>query len=159
MFNSSLSFEAMSLSDTDWSFAHIEEALYEEFTEISSKARVEEFKKMNKTLEKQMGSELAEPITVELNRPQKDMWHKIIEAYQSTVSDGQELLAKKAKSMYKCFFFHAQKCLFLSLGFDSSEKEIEKSIVDLKRRAWVILCKRVNEELADNLLLLKLRNR
>jgi hypothetical protein len=99
MYNSLLlSFAAIVLSDTDWSYAHIEESLYEEFTEISSKARVEEFKKMNKALEKQIESELADPIALELNRPQKEMWHKIIETYQSTVTDGEALLAKKAKS-------------------------------------------------------------
>jgi glycine cleavage system protein P-like pyridoxal-binding family len=92
------------LPDTDWSFAHIEESLYEEFTEISSKARVEEFKKMNKALEKQIESELADPIALELNRPQKEMWHRVIENYQSTVSGGEELLVKKSKSMGKeCF--------------------------------------------------------
>lgn len=90
---------AIVLPDTDWSYAHIEESLYEEFSKISTKARVEEFKKMNKGLEKQMESELADPIALELNRPQEEMWHKIIKIYQSAVSDGQELLTKKAKSM------------------------------------------------------------
>jgi hypothetical protein len=86
------------LSDTDWSFTHEEELLNEDFTEISSKARVEEFKKMNKALEKQIESELADPVALELNRPENDMWHKIIESYRNAVSDGEKLLAKKAKS-------------------------------------------------------------
>lgn len=89
------------MSDTDWSYAHEEELLNEDFTEISSRARVEEFKKMNKALEKQIESELADPIALELNRPESDMWHKIIETYKSTVSDGENLLAKKAKSKAK----------------------------------------------------------
>ncbi|CAO3615002.1 unnamed protein product [Mucor fragilis] len=133
--------KAIILSDTDWSYAHEEELLNDDFTEISSRARVEEFKKMNKALEKQIESELADPVALELNRPESDMWHKIIKTYKTTVSDGEKLLAKKAKS------------------FDSSEEEIAKSTADLKRQTWVVLRKKVDEELADNLLLLKLRNR
>ncbi|KAI8642931.1 RHD3/Sey1 [Parasitella parasitica] len=133
--------KAIILSDTDWSYSHEQELLNEDFTEISSRARVEEFRKMNKSLEKQIESELADPVALELNRPEKDMWHKIIEIYKSTVSDGEKLLAKKAKS------------------FDSSEEEIAESTADLKRQTWVVLRKKVDEELTDNLLLLKLRNR
>ncbi|CEP07813.1 hypothetical protein [Parasitella parasitica] len=133
--------KAIILSDTDWSYSHEEELLNEEFTDISSRARVEEFKKMNKALEKQIESELADPVALELNRPEKEMWHKIIKIYKSTVSDGERLLAEKAKS------------------FDSSEEEIVESIADLKRQTWIVLRKKVDEELAENLLLLKLRNR
>lgn len=66
--------------------------------EISSRARIEGFKKMNKALEKQIEAELSDPIALELNQPNVNMWHKIIESYQATVSDGEQLLAKKAKS-------------------------------------------------------------
>lgn len=48
---------------------------------------------------------------------------------------------------------------FNILGFDFSNDEIKKSAADLKRQAWLVLRKKVDEELGDNLLLLKLRNR
>jgi hypothetical protein len=86
------------LPETDWSYAHEEELLNNDFAEISLKARTEEFKKMNKALEKQITKELADPISVELNRPEDDMWHKVIGTYKKTVQDGEKLLAKKAKS-------------------------------------------------------------
>ncbi|RCH82959.1 Protein sey1, partial [Rhizopus stolonifer] len=133
--------KAILLSDTDWSFDHEKERMNEDLSEISSRARAAEFKKMNKALEKQVESELADPIALELNHPQEDMWHNIIKVYKSTVDDGKELLAKKAKS------------------FDSSPEDIEKSTQDLKRQTWVVLRKKVDEELSDNLLLLKLRYR
>ncbi|KAG2238023.1 RHD3/Sey1 [Thamnidium elegans] len=133
--------KATMLPETDWSYSREQELLTEDFKEISSKARTTEFKKMNKALEKQIETELADPIALELNQPTNDMWHKVIGAYKSTVSDGEKLLSKKAKS------------------FDSSKEEIKKSVSELKKRTWIVLRKKVDDELADNLLLLKLRNR
>ncbi|KAI9354914.1 RHD3/Sey1 [Pilaira anomala] len=133
--------KATMLPETDWSYSHEQELLNDDFKEISSKARTTEFKKMNKALGKQIETELADPIALELKQPKNDMWHKVIATYKSTVSDGEKLLSKKAKS------------------FDSSKEEIEKSITDLKKRTWIVLRKKIDEELADNLLLLKLRNR
>lgn len=49
--------------------------------------------------------------------------------------------------------------IIYGIGFDSSKEEVEKSVSDLKKRTWIVLRKKVDEELADNLLLLKLRNR
>lgn len=98
---------AILLPETDWSYAHEEELLNNDFTEISSRARAEEFKKMNKALEKQITKELSDPISLELNRPEDDMWHKIIGTYKATVQDGEKLLAKKAKS--NVFFLYQMK--------------------------------------------------
>lgn len=46
-----------------------------------------------------------------------------------------------------------------STGFNSSQKEVDESIADLKLQAWIVLRKKVDEELADTMLLLKLRSR
>lgn len=93
----------MLLPETDWSYAHEQELLAQDFDEISSKARTTEFKKMNKALEKQIELELADPVALELNRPEEHMWHKIIDIYNNTVADGEKLLAKNAKSKRQAF--------------------------------------------------------
>lgn len=49
--------------------------------------------------------------------------------------------------------------IIYDIGFDSSKEEVEKSVSELKKRTWIVLRKKVDEELVDNLLLLKLRNR
>lgn len=89
---------AMLLTETDWSYSHEQDLLAQDMDEISLKARTTEFKKMNKALEKQIELELADPVALELSRPDDNMWHKIIEIYNTTVSDGEKLLAKNAKS-------------------------------------------------------------
>ncbi|ORZ11161.1 RHD3/Sey1 [Absidia repens] len=130
----------MILDDTDWSYTHELAILDEEFDQISTKARADEFKKMSKALSKQVENELADPISIALNDPQPTTWHKIIDAYKSTVENGQTTLIKKAKS------------------FNSTDEEVEDSLLDLKREAWLVLRKKVDEELADTMLLLKLRS-
>jgi hypothetical protein len=92
-------------------------------------------------LQKQVENELSEPITLALNDPNPDTWHKIIEAYQKTVEHGRGTLEKNAKS------------------FNSSEQELSDSVNDLKLQAWLVLRKKVDEELADTMLLLKLRTK
>lgn len=103
--------KATMLPETDWSYSHEQELLNDDFKEISSKARTTEFKKMNKALGKQIETELTDPIALELKQPKNDMWHKVIATYKSTVSDGEKLLSKKAKSKKKN-----------NLGFDNLRK-------------------------------------
>jgi hypothetical protein len=92
---------AMVIEGTDWSYAHEEEALKEEFKELAAKARTKEFTKMSKALEKQIETELTDPVALELNRPGPDMWAKIISIYNATLADAEKVLAKQAES--KCF--------------------------------------------------------
>ncbi|CEG72412.1 Putative Protein SEY1 [Rhizopus microsporus] len=133
--------KAMIIEGTDWSYAHEEEALKEEFKELAAKARTKEFTKMSKALEKQIETELTDPVALELNRPGPDMWAKIISIYNATLADAEKVLAKQAES------------------FDLSTEEAQASAANLKRQTWLVLRKKIDEELADNLLLLKLRNR
>ncbi|KAI9305421.1 RHD3/Sey1 [Cunninghamella echinulata] len=133
--------KAIILPDTDWSYTHEHTLLEEEFENISTKARADEFKKMSKALTKQVENELAEPISIALNNPQPNIWQKVIEAYKETVENGQRTLVQKAKS------------------FNSTDEELEESVLNLKREAWLVLRKKVDEELADNMLLLKLRSK
>ncbi|KAI7858071.1 RHD3/Sey1 [Circinella umbellata] len=131
----------MVLADTDWSYTHEHSQLEEDFAKVSAQARADEFKKMSKQLAKQVENELSEPVSLQLNNPNEKIWHNIIEAYKETVEHGQKTLVDKAKS------------------FNSSDDELEESILGLKRQAWLVLRKKVDEELADNMLLLKLRSR
>ncbi|KAI7880440.1 root hair defective 3 GTP-binding protein [Lichtheimia hyalospora FSU 10163] len=133
--------KAIVLPDTDWSYDNEHNQLEEDFAKISAQARADEFRKMSKALSKQVENELSDPVSLALNNPKDDTWHNIIQAYQSTVEHGQKTLVEKAKS------------------FNSSDEELQESILGLKRQAWLVLRKKVDEELADNMLLLKLRSR
>ncbi|CEP07956.1 hypothetical protein [Parasitella parasitica] len=133
--------KAILLPETDWSFTSETTTLEEEFSEVASKARADEFKKMTKALTKQVENELSEPITLALNNPGPNPWHRILQTYSKTVENGQKTLSNIAQS------------------FNSSDTEVQDSITDLKLQAWIVLRKKVDEELADTMLLLKLRSR
>ncbi|KAG1214766.1 hypothetical protein G6F35_010146 [Rhizopus arrhizus] len=95
---------------------------------------------MTKSLTKQVENELSEPVALTLNHATPDVWHKIIEFYKKAAENGQTTLERIAKS------------------FNSSEEELGDSIKDHKLQSWIILRKKIDEELADTMLLLKLRS-
>ncbi|KAG0750165.1 hypothetical protein G6F57_002157 [Rhizopus arrhizus] len=132
--------KAIILLDTDWSYTNELSILEEEFNEVSNTARAEELKKMTKSLTKQVENELSEPVALTLNHATPDVWHKIIEFYKKAAENGQTTLERIAKS------------------FNSSEEELGDSIKDHKLQSWIILRKKIDEELADTMLLLKLRS-
>lgn len=87
------------------------------------------------------------------------MWHKIIQAYSKTVDHGQVSLNKTATSKKEKHKRPTQNWFIFSyLDFNSSEKELNESIKDLQLQAWTVLRKKIDEELADAMLLLKLRS-
>ena len=93
------------------------------------------------SLEKHLRKELDEPIGLALNNPGPGMWGRVIVIYQRTVEDGEVLLHKRART------------------FDLNEQEQAELVVNLRRQAWVLLTKKVQEESVDGMMLLKLRNR
>ncbi|KAG1147227.1 hypothetical protein G6F37_004261 [Rhizopus arrhizus] len=90
--------KAMMLEGTDWSYVQEEGLLKEELDDIASEIRVKEFIKMNKLLEKRVEAELADLVTLELNRPASNMWHKVIDGYKSTLANAEKTLEKQAQS-------------------------------------------------------------
>lgn len=133
--------QAILLSDTDWTYEEEYTQLKESIDEISAKSRVEETKKMIKTLEKSFQPQVNEFVSLYFKTPGQDMWVKILKKFQEVLADHERLLLKRAKS------------------FNSSEEENTKSIENLRKRSWQQLRKKIDDELADNMFLLKLRER
>lgn len=88
------------MQDTDWSYESEFLQLKEDFSELSGKARADEIRKMTKALEKQVENELSEPVSMALNNPSPDMWHKILSTYRTAKENGQDTLIKKARSKH-----------------------------------------------------------
>ncbi|KAF9983686.1 Dynamin-like GTPase that mediates homotypic ER fusion [Mortierella antarctica] len=133
--------KAITLEETEWSY---EEELYqleEGLREFATAQREKELNKMLTSLEKHLRKELDEPVGLALNNPGPGMWGRVIVIYQRTVEDGEVLLQKRART------------------FDLNEQEQAELVVNLRRQAWVLLTKKVQEESVDGMMLLKLRNR
>jgi len=133
--------KAIKLEETEWTY---DEELYQlehGLQEFAIAQREKELNKMLTTLEKHLRKELDEPVGLALNNPGPAMWGRIITIYQRTVEDGEVLLEKKART------------------FDLDENEQAELLVNLRRQAWVLLTKKIQEESVDGMMLLKLRNR
>ncbi|CAG8703969.1 16197_t:CDS:10, partial [Funneliformis caledonium] len=115
--------------------------LSDSINEIAAKSRTEETKKMIKNLEKTVQTQINEFVSLYFKTPTTDMWGKIIGKFQEVLQKTEQQLLKKAKS------------------FNSSEEENTKSLENLRKRSWQQLRKKIDDELADNMFLLKLRER
>ncbi|CAG8479414.1 4823_t:CDS:10 [Paraglomus brasilianum] len=133
--------KAIVLTETDWSYDEDYYQLQEEISEIAARSRVEETKKMVKALEKSFENQVNEHIGLYLNKPSPDMWSKILTKYKSIRDSIEDQLLKKAKS------------------FNSTEEENSQSVHNFRKRSWQILRKKIDDEVADNVFLLKLRER
>ncbi|KAG0055466.1 Dynamin-like GTPase that mediates homotypic ER fusion [Gryganskiella cystojenkinii] len=133
--------KAIKLEETEWTYDEEQYQLEQGLHEFAIAQREKELNKMLATLEKHLRKELDEPVGLALNNPGPGMWGRVITIYQRTVEDGEVLLQKKART------------------FDLDEKEQGELLINLRRQAWVLLTKKVQEESVDGMMLLKLRNR
>ncbi|KAK3814929.1 MAG: RHD3/Sey1 [Benniella sp.] len=132
---------AIKLEETEWSYDEELYQLEQGLQEFAKTQREKELNKMLTNLEKHLRKELDEPVGLALNNPSPSMWNRIIHIYQTTVEDGEQLLQKKART------------------FDLDQTEQAELTLNLRRQAWVLLTKKVQEESVDGMMLLKLRNR
>ncbi|CAG8456477.1 RHD3/Sey1 [Gigaspora rosea] len=132
---------AILLSETDWTFDEEFTQLKESISDIAAKSRTEETKKMVKALEKLFQSQVNEFVSLYFKTPTNDMWEKIIKKFQQVLNNVEDQLLKRLKS------------------FNATEDENIKAVSSLRKRSWLQLRKKIDDELADNMFLLKLRER
>lgn len=75
-----------------------------------------------------------------LNRPAKDMWDNVLQTFRGVLTRAEAAYMVKAKS------------------FNSTEDENTTSLATLRKRAWLALRAKVDEQIADQAFLSKLRN-
>lgn len=49
--------------------------------------------------------------------------------------------------------------LLYNLGFNTSDEELDESVKNLVKQSWLLLRRKIDEELADSMVLLKLRSK
>jgi hypothetical protein len=133
--------QALLVEGTDWSFADAQEQLEDELSDISAKRRTEEVSKMIGTYEKLIVREVDELVALHLNEAKPNMWQLLLDAYQKIEGDAEHKLVDRAQR------------------FGSGEEEQKDCIVKLRRHGWEALIKKIRDELVDNMVMVKLRNR
>lgn len=137
----SIGAQAVLLSETDWSFQDDLAQLRDDLTEIASKQRAEEIKKMVASLEKQVRKTTDESVAVSLNASTEQVWKEILDAFHTAINEAETKLKERATR------------------FGVGTEELQHCIKLLRKGAWEGFLKKVNDETADNMMLVKMKNR
>ncbi|KAL5523821.1 SEY1 [Sanghuangporus baumii] len=127
------------LEDTDWVWEDELELLREEMAVVANQCRADETKKMLNSIERYFKKQISEPVELHLSVATADMWDKVLIAFRETLEKAESTYLSKARS------------------FDSTEEENTKSLSILRKRAWLALRSRIDEQTTEPVLLSKLR--
>ncbi|TFK26512.1 protein SEY1 [Coprinopsis marcescibilis] len=125
---------------TDWSWEEELGLLKEELRAVGDQCRKDETKKMINQIERGVKKLVSEPVEMHLTKPAPDMWDKVLKTFKDALTKAENTYLAKAKS------------------FDCTEEENAASLTALKRRAWIVLRAKIEEQTADQSILGKLRN-
>lgn len=125
---------------TAWSRHDAElEMLLRDIDEIAARLRGEEMKRLVARLERGIRSRLQEPVELEFKRMDETLWDRVWTAWRETADDAVRKFEAKSRS------------------FNSTDDETALGAWRLKRRGWAVLMARIDEEVLEGNLLLKLR--
>lgn len=141
-----------------WNNYKQELALYHtELKEVSGRLRREEMRRLAARVERWVRSRLGESIGLEFNalgsgrggsrapesgeRPEseREIWDRVWKVFTATVREAERRFTERARS------------------FDASLDEVEVGLWRLRRKSWGVLRAKIDEEMMDGNLLLKLR--
>lgn len=125
---------------TSWSSSADElSELQKDIDTIAARLRGEEMKRLVTRLEKSIKTRLTEPIELEFKRMDETLWDRIWKQWTHTVDEAVHQFEAKSKS------------------FNATDSEREIGIYRLKKRGWAVLRAKIDEEVLEGNLLLKLR--
>ncbi|KAI0730269.1 root hair defective 3 GTP-binding protein [Fomitopsis betulina] len=124
---------------TDWTYEEEYELLQQEIRSVANQCRKDETKKMVNTIERNFKKQISEPVELALNRPEHDMWDSVLRVFHENLTKAESSYLIKAKS------------------FDCTDEENETALASLRKRAWLALRAKVDEQTSDAAFLTKLR--
>ncbi|OCH93787.1 protein SEY1 [Obba rivulosa] len=124
---------------TDWSYEEELASLKEEMKSVADQCRKDETKKMVNLIERNFKRQISEPVELDLNRPTADMWDKVLTVFRETLGKTEASYLAKAKS------------------FNCTDEENVAALASLRKRAWLALRSKIDEQTADAAFLSKLR--
>ncbi|KAF8242538.1 root hair defective 3 GTP-binding protein [Wilcoxina mikolae CBS 423.85] len=113
--------------------------LQREINVIAARLRGEEMKRLVTRLERGIRTKLQEPVELEFKRMDETLWDRVWKTWQDTVNDAVRKFESKSRS------------------FNSTDEETALGVWRLKKRGWAVLIAKVDEEVLEGNLLLKLR--
>jgi hypothetical protein len=150
--------KGLAIEGVPWTNFKQQYNLYEkDLDEVSGRLRKEEMRRLATRVERWVRSRLGESIGLEFNKlgsgrggsgapetgekpeTERDLWDRIWNLFTATVKEAETRFTERAKS------------------FNASEDEIEVGLWRLRRKSWGVLRAKVDEEVMEGNILLKLR--
>lgn len=150
--------QSLAIKDVPWTNFKGQYLLFEkELDEVSSRLRKEEMRRLATRVERWVKSRLGDAVGLEFNKlgsgrngtgapesgeqppSEKDLWDRIWAVFTGIVAEAEARFAERAKS------------------FEASDGEVEVGLWRLRRKSWVALRERIDEEVMEGNILLKLR--
>ena len=152
--------KAVLVEGAPWSTYGQELNLYQEdLEEVSSRLRKEEMRRLATRVERWVRSRLGESVGLEFNKlgsgrggsgapehgekppTEKDLWDRIWNVFTEIVEGAERRFTDRARS------------------FDASSEEVEVGLWRLRRKSWGVLRAKIEEEVMEGNILLKLREK
>jgi protein SEY1 len=153
-----LEVQSLAIDGVAWTNFKPQYVLFEkELDDVSARLRKEEMRRLATRVERWVKSRLGDAVGLEFNKlgsgrggtgapeegekpaTEKDLWDRIWNVFVSIVREAETRFTDRAKS------------------FEASEAEVEVGLWRLRRKSWVALRERVDEEVMEGNILLKLR--
>jgi hypothetical protein len=150
--------KSLAIEGVSWTNFKQQYILYEkELDDVSGRLRKEEMRRLATRVERWVRSRLGESVGLEFNKlgsgrggsgapetgekpaTEKDLWDRIWNLFTATVKEAETRFIERAKS------------------FNASEDEIDVGLWRLRRKSWGVLRAKVDEEVMEGNILLKLR--
>jgi hypothetical protein len=149
---------SLAIDSVPWTNFKSQYNLYEkDLDEVSGQLRKEEMRRLATRIERWVRSRLGESVGLEFNKlgsgrggsgapeegvkptTEKDLWDRIWKLFVATVKDSETRFIDRAKS------------------FNASQDEIDVGLWRLRRKSWGVLRAKIDEEVMEGNILLKLR--
>lgn len=150
--------KSLLIEDVPWTNFTSQFALFEkELDEVSARLRKDEMRRLATRVERWVKSRLGDSIGLEFNKlgsgrggngapedgekppTEKDLWDRIWKVFADIVKEAEGRFADRAKS------------------FEASQDEVDVGLWRLRRKSWVALREKIEEEVMEGNILLKLR--
>ncbi|KAI1825074.1 RHD3/Sey1 [Xylaria intraflava] len=150
--------QSLAIPGIAWTNFEPQVVLFEkELDNVSARLRKEEMRRLATRVERWVKSRLGDAVGLEFNKlgsgrggsgapeegekpaTEKDLWDRIWNVFVSIVKEAESRFTDRAKS------------------FEASESEVDVGLWRLRRKSWVALRERVDEEVMEGNILLKLR--
>ncbi|KAM0474830.1 hypothetical protein ACHAPX_007351 [Trichoderma viride] len=150
--------DGLAIEGVEWTNFVSQSQLFEaELDEVSGKLRKDEIRRLATRVERWVKSRLGDAVGLEFNKlgsgrggsgapeegqkppTEKDLWDRIWNVFTDVVREAEGRFADRAKS------------------FDASDAEVEVGLWRLRRKSWTALREKIEEEVMEGNILLKLR--